>query len=184
MSILTIPREERIKTINDTFHLLFFVVGRLFSQWLQTFSLTPPQFMVLTHLVITEKDCTMRELTEVSFQDAPTMTGIVDRLVKMDLVERTRSDTDRRVVLVQVTPAGTELVKRVKKKIMQESADLFTALTDDDLISFEYLLKHLLRVYVGRYTSLQDADLDAELEKLHCLKDLQTTGGQKEQAHG
>ena len=63
------------------------------------------------------------------------------------------------------------------KEIMQESVSLFTALTDDDLISFEYLLEHLLRVYVGRYTSLEDADLDAEIEKLHCLRNLQKTGG-------
>ncbi|MFC1975360.1 MarR family winged helix-turn-helix transcriptional regulator [Chloroflexota bacterium] len=177
MSTPTIPREERIKTINDTFHLLFFIVGRQFSQWLQSFGLTPPQFMALTHLVFTNKDHTMRELTQLSFQDAPTMTGIVDRLVKMGLVQRTRSDTDRRVVLVQATPAGTELVKRVKKEIRQESTGLFTALTDDDLISFEYLLEYLLRVYVGRYTLLQDADLDAEIEKLHCLRNLQEAGG-------
>jgi hypothetical protein len=78
---------------------------------------------------------------------------------------------------VQATSAGTELVWRVKNEIRQESAGLFTALTDDDLISFEYLLEHLLRVYVGRYTSLQDEDLDAEIKKLHCLRDLQKTGG-------
>ena len=94
------------------------------------------------------------------------MTGIVDRLVRMKLVERTRSETDRRVVLVQPTPAGIELVTRINDEIMRDEVSGYDELSDDDLIALENLLRFKLRIHLGRYKSLQDEDLDAEIEKL------------------
>jgi DNA-binding MarR family transcriptional regulator len=108
----------------------------------------------------------MRDLTEVTFQDPPTMTGIIDRLVKMELVERTRSKTDRRVVLVRAATSGTELVRRIKEESMQVDLQGYAAFTDDELTVLEQSLNHLLRVHVELYTSLTGAELDAEIKKL------------------
>jgi DNA-binding MarR family transcriptional regulator len=167
MSIATRPREERIRTLKDAFHALMWIAMRQFSQRLQSFGLTHPQFIALASLAAHKQACTMRDLTNVTFQDPPTMTGIVDRLLKMNLVERTRSQTDRRVVLVQATPAGSDLVKQINEEIMNDEFNLYSSLTDDDLTALERLLKQKLRMYVvGRYKSLQNGDLDTEIEKL------------------
>lgn len=165
-SSLTRSREERIKVLKDSFHALMWIALREFSQQLQSFGLTHPQFIALSALTAHHQPCTMRDLTNVTFQDPPTMTGIVDRLVKMKLVERTRSETDRRVVLVQATPAGTKLVKEINEDIMTEESRMYSDLTDADLTALERLLRHKLRMHIGRYKSLQDEDLDLELEKL------------------
>ena len=164
LALLT--REERVTHLKDIFVSLMWIAARQFSQRLQTFGLTFPQFMVLASLAAQQQACTMRDLTEVTFQDPPTMTGIIDRLVKMELVERTRSKTDRRVVLVQVATSGAELVRRIKEESMQADLQEYAAFTDDELTVLEQSLNHLLRVHVELYTSLKGCELDAEIRKL------------------
>jgi DNA-binding MarR family transcriptional regulator len=159
-------KQERILRIHETFILLMRVSKRWFVQRLQTFSLTLPQFVTLAALAAHKQACTMSALTNVTFQDPPTTTGIVDRLVKTNLVKRTRSETDRRVVLVQATPAGIDLISQIEENLRQEALPGYTLLTDDELATFEHLLGHLLRVHLKSYMSLPEADLDAEIEKL------------------
>jgi DNA-binding MarR family transcriptional regulator len=170
MTALSLSREERIKAITDRFVSLMWIAKRHYAHWLQSFGLTHPQFFTLAALVGHKEACTMRDLTEVLFQDPPTTTGVIDRLVKMKLVERTRSETDRRVVLVQVTPAGVELFHRIKKEGMEQDLKIYEALSDEELANYEQLLKHLLWTFVSQHTSLQGADLDAEVEKLQQFK--------------
>src|SRR4051794_24211755 len=52
----------------------------------------------------------LADLLEVSL---PNVTGIVERMVERGLVERTRSDDDRRVVGVAMTDAGRETVEEI-----------------------------------------------------------------------
>ena len=94
------------------------------------------------------------------------MTGIIDRLVKMKLVRRTRSEHDRRVVLVEATPGGVELINQIREESMQEDMKGYAKFSDDDLSTLEQSLRYLLRMHVGQYMSLQGAALDAEIEKL------------------
>jgi DNA-binding MarR family transcriptional regulator len=165
-------REERIKTIKDAFHFLSWVTLRQFSQLLQPFGLTFPQFIALAALAAHKQACPMRDLISVTFQDPPTMTGIVDRLVKMKLVQRTRSETDRRVVLVQATPSGIDLVNQIDEEVARDAITGYATLTDDELANFEQLLRYKLRMYLGRYKSLPDIELDAEIEQLkHFMSD-------------
>jgi DNA-binding MarR family transcriptional regulator len=133
---------------------------------LQPFGLTFPQFIVLAALVSHRQACAMRDLTHATFEDPPTMTGIIDRLLKMGLVKRGRSESDRRVVLVEATPAGIDLFNRINEKDMQDALTVYASLTDEDLTTLEQLLRIKLRMHVGRYRSLKDDELDAEIEKL------------------
>jgi DNA-binding MarR family transcriptional regulator len=159
-------REERIRRIADTFVPLMWIITRQFSQKLQEFGLTPPQFMTLGALVLHEQPCTMSDLTAVTYNDAPTMTGIVDRLVGMRLVQRTRSEADRRVVWVQATPAGAELMKQVKEKSHRDTMPTYATLSDDELTAIEQLVEHLLRIHVSRLASSKGTDVEAQVERL------------------
>jgi DNA-binding MarR family transcriptional regulator len=170
MIVTTLSREERIKALDEAFISLMWIAKQQISQRLQRFGLTHPQFIVLVMLAAHQQACTMRDLTSVTFQDPPTMTGIIDRLVKMKFVRRTRSETDRRVVLVEVTEPGNELVKKIEEERLQDAITGYAAFTDDDLTALEELLRYIIRMQIGRYKSLENADLDAEIEKLRLFK--------------
>ena len=51
-------------------------------------------------------------LAKATFLGAPTATGIADRLEKQGLVARVRTESDRRQVLIAITPAGRQLLRR------------------------------------------------------------------------
>lgn len=159
-------KADRVKRIHDIFMQLMQVSKRWLVQRLQAFGLTPPQFITLAALAAHQQACTMSDITNVTFQDPPTTTGVIDRLVKMDLVERTRSKTDRRVVLVQATQAGIELIEQIEAKLMESATPTYTLLTEEELDTFERLLKRLLRAHLQQYKSLSGSALDAEVEKL------------------
>jgi DNA-binding MarR family transcriptional regulator len=85
--------------------------GRMLGEW----ELTLPRFLVLGIIDSRADYCTMGELAEATEQCSATMTGIVDRLARMGLVERHRDPNDRRSVLVRLTERGRALVQAAKQ---------------------------------------------------------------------
>lgn len=170
MANKTLSREERIKALDEAFISLMWIGKQQISQRLQRFGLTHPQFMVLATLTGHQQPCPMRDLIGVTFQDPPTMTGIIDRLVKMKLVRRARSEADRRVVLAEATAEGKELMRTIEEERLRDAKTGYVALTDEDLTVLEQLLRYVVRMHVGRYKSLRDDELDAEIEKLRIFK--------------
>lgn len=65
----------------------------------------------------------LADVLDVSLSNA---TGLIDRMEERGLIERTRDTDDRRVVLVRLTPAGTELLEEIQ--IMRR--DLMTAVLE------------------------------------------------------
>jgi DNA-binding MarR family transcriptional regulator len=51
-------------------------------------------------------------LAKAAYLGAPTATGIADRLEKQGLVARVRTESDRRQVLITITAAGKQLLRR------------------------------------------------------------------------
>jgi|GEM_PF-3016528 len=151
MGDATVSRAERLRRISATFALLMWIAMRRFWQLLQTFGLTPPQFMVLFALVKARAPRSMNDLTDITFQDASTMTGIIDRLEKAGLVGRTRSTIDRRVVLVQATHAGITLLKQVSEKLLDDDIAGCSILTDEELADTEALFQEIFRIHLKRF---------------------------------
>ena len=81
---------------------------RRLAQKLAGVDVTPTQLTVLR--VLWEGDGrAISQLAAHSHADAPTMTGIVDRLERLGLVERRRHARDRRVITLHLTAAGRQL---------------------------------------------------------------------------
>lgn len=86
--------------------------------------ITPPQFSALVHIYRENNQMTIGELCDRMFLACSTVSGLVDRLEKLDLVERYRDDEDRRVVRLRVTPKGLDstesILEQRKEKIAQD----------------------------------------------------------------
>lgn len=62
----------------------------------------------------------------------PSMTGIVDRMEENGLIERERTDEDRRVVMVRCTPRGEELAREMPRLRREYLRRVVVALPEGD----------------------------------------------------
>ena len=88
------------------------VVG-LYTPHLKPLGLTYPQYIVF--LVLWEKDgCTVGELCEKLMLDNGTISPLLKKMQQAGYIERTRSASDDRVVVITLTEAGRALQERAK----------------------------------------------------------------------
>ena len=73
------------------------------------------------------------ELAEAVAASAATVSGMLDHLCASDLVERTRSETDRRIVVVKLTRRGRRKVEARKAIWQQRWREALEGLDDDEL---------------------------------------------------
>jgi len=115
---------------------LIFRIGwleqRRFSRDLDGFGLTVPQFAVLRAIRLRDRWPTMTALADETLLRSATMTGIVDRLAKMGLVQRHRDPDDRRRILVELTQTGRNLVDRVRLGRIARLRETLSHLSPED----------------------------------------------------
>ena len=86
----------------------------LYTPWLKPLGLTYTQYIVL--LVLWEQDgCTVGSLCERLMLDNGTLSPLLKKLQQAGYVERTRSETDDRVVVVTLTEKGRALQEDAKE---------------------------------------------------------------------
>jgi DNA-binding MarR family transcriptional regulator len=93
--------------------------------------LTVDQWVVLDHIK-PNPNISQNQLGEITFKDAPTITRILDILVKKDLIARVMSDTDRRKFCLVLTEAGEELHQKAFKVIAKTRKQSWNNLSDED----------------------------------------------------
>jgi DNA-binding MarR family transcriptional regulator len=87
------------------------------------FDLSPIQCHVL-HLIEPGRLLPMSRLAETLSCDASNVTGLVDRLEARGLVRRRTSARDRRVKVLELTPAGLGLRAQLLKRMAERSLPL------------------------------------------------------------
>lgn len=94
------------------------ITAKLLKQHFQRFlkarkaELTVDQWVIIK-ILYDENDLVQQELVRRSSKDAPTMTRILDLLVKKGLVQRAQSKDDRRKFLIHLTNSGKQKVEEV-----------------------------------------------------------------------
>lgn len=64
------------------------------------------------------------------------VTGIIDRMVKHGYVERQRDETDRRLVRVQLTEKGNQILSEFNQHKNDELRQILSVLTEEDRAAF------------------------------------------------
>lgn len=88
----------------------------------------------------------LRELAESERISAPALSGHVDRLEKARLIERVRSDTDRRRVGLVLTDEGVKLLRRIRARRTTWLVERLDQLAPDDFAAIEAAIEPLERL--------------------------------------
>jgi len=94
-------------------------VFQYLSQRLAPSDITPSQYGILNCLWINDGTCLPRQIAELLCLETSTVSGILDRMQKKDLIDRVINPENRREILVMITPKG-EALKAPVLKIIDE----------------------------------------------------------------
>jgi DNA-binding MarR family transcriptional regulator len=76
----------------------------------------------------------------------PSMTSLVTRLERLGLAERRRDRVDARVVLVEITRAGRQLLRKRRRTGAEALTELIDKLDEQDAAELHAALPALLRL--------------------------------------
>ena len=111
-------------------------------QELLDLDLTTPQLKVVLLLYL-NGSARMSDLASSLGVSLATATGIIDRLVDRDIVERENSREDRRVVVCRLSKKGLELTDRLYTSGRERARQLLQGLDEDKLSKLDEALASL-----------------------------------------
>lgn len=117
-----IDSEIKSKIVNDQHRFVTNLVytanwvQNAFTNELKPFGLSPQQYNILRILKGIGDWTTMSKVKDGLLEKAPNATRLTDKLLKKNLIERFRSETDRRVVQVRISKLGLALFEKINQK--------------------------------------------------------------------
>ncbi|QDU04629.1 HTH-type transcriptional regulator MgrA [Gimesia chilikensis] len=130
------PEIEAILNILRTSDQLQNRLGKMFREY----GLTSSQYNVLRILRGEGKPLPSLEIASRMVQVVPAITGLIDRLEKQGLVRRKRCQKDRRVVYVEITSEGKDLLDEMDAPLSALHGELLGHLAEDELHELNRLL--------------------------------------------
>ncbi len=107
--------------------------------------LVSPQIGVLTALAQGPRN--VSELAEIQGVSLPTMSNTVHTMVQQGWVKRHSSEQDRRIVFIEITPEGREMLQEIGRLIILKISELLTPLTATDRAALSAGLDVLRRAF-------------------------------------
>ena len=161
INILIELRHRLMKPFDNSLPMMLYrtldAVMPAFRSIFARFGLTEQQWRVLR--VLWDEDAKpLLALAQSTLIQAPSLVGVVDRLHRDGLVERRRSEVDRRVVRVCLTEAGRALKTRVTPLVDAAYAELEATVSD---VEWAELLVTLDKVAVRARSASSKAGTEA-----------------------
>lgn len=103
---------DRTVRIEENLRRVCYKIKKKGREILNDVEITPPQFEALQHLIY-EENLTIGELSSKMYLACSTVTDLLDRMERNDLVKRVKDESDRRIVRIFVLPKGHELLEKV-----------------------------------------------------------------------
>lgn len=85
-----------------------------------------------------ERTCS--QIGEHLVAQVPDVTRLIDRLERLGFAERVRSEKDRRVVNVRITPKGLDLLAKLDEPVLQLHREQLRHMTEAELLEMSRLL--------------------------------------------
>jgi DNA-binding MarR family transcriptional regulator len=116
--------------------------ARFLNERLASSNVTAVQGVVMNFLS-EEDEITSKQLGQRTKLDSATLTGILDRLEAMALIERRANPADRRAILICLTKKGKKLASDVHKTIEKANGDLLTGFGVQEERGFRAMLRRV-----------------------------------------
>jgi len=122
-----------------------------FREIFKKFGLTEQQWRVL-RVLWQCRQIPFRELAELTLIPAPSLVGVIDRLTRSGLVERRRSEADRRNVFILATRKGKMLEGKVRPEMDKAYAELRRSI---DTRTWDTVMQGLDKISAGDAATTQ-----------------------------
>lgn len=119
------------------------LITRGFNHVLQEFELTRNHWVVLACLW-QQDGLPASSISAHIQQEGGTVTGVLDRMVKRNLIKRRRDRADRRVVRIWLTDQGKELAQTLPPLISNLFKCMFAELSPEDVKEFRQLIDKVI----------------------------------------
>jgi DNA-binding MarR family transcriptional regulator len=116
VGIKTLAQERVISETMQALRRIFRAIQDYSQEVSSQFGITGPQLWALK-ILSQNGQLSLSELSRMMYLHPSTITGVVDRLERKDLVLRKRDDRDRRVIKIELTPEGISLSKKTPNPI-------------------------------------------------------------------
>lgn len=134
--------------LNESYNQYSFILDRTarkVKQYAQTaftdhqFDLTVDQWTVL-RTIYENPDLSNKEMAELCGKDQPTLTRIIDLLIKKELAERITNASDRRSLRLQITKKGKNKIQEIAPKVADFRMQAWKNLNEEDFAHFTRIL--------------------------------------------
>lgn len=121
-----------IKEFSDVFNEFNSKTSKFIDMQLNKTGLVRTHFRIL-HELVDGKELSMSDLSVILHVTKPNITVLIDKLVKLDYVERVSSSHDRRVYFIRLTDEGKKFISKSAEELIKCSTRLFSDLDEEDL---------------------------------------------------
>ncbi|MES5954067.1 MarR family winged helix-turn-helix transcriptional regulator [Bacillus fungorum] len=119
--------EELSTNVFAMFRTLRNDIGKIFGGYIPW-----NEFIVLRILNRTNKEMVSRVANELNVSNSH-ITAVTEKLINKGFVTRSRSTSDRRVVYLEITEQGKDLVAKMEGAKKQYLQERFSALSEDEM---------------------------------------------------
>lgn len=123
-------KEQQLDDIFSSFRRISHAFQQLLWKDAEQLDITPTQLMVLRK-ISTHPDIGITDLAELLHLGNSAASGVVDRMVKADLLTRHRSEVDRRIYRLAITEKGREIRERSKQSLRRHLLPLSNIPAED-----------------------------------------------------
>ncbi len=139
------------------------LIIKVYKPFLEKMGLTYPQYLVL--MVLWEEDgLSINKITERLMLNTNTLSPLIKRMEKMELLNRMRSIKDERIVVVRLTEKGKQLkieAKPIPEKMLGELLTENIELAD--ILRLKEMLDKWIKVLSNKTKGMTDINLNEPL---------------------
>jgi MarR family transcriptional regulator, organic hydroperoxide resistance regulator len=144
-------KKRTISNIIDNLRRVFQILNEQSKKVEKETGLTGPQLWAIK-TINENSPIKILDLANKLYLHSTTVIGIIDRLEKQDFVRRDRSKDDRRVVWIELTDKGNDLVKSAPEVAQGLLVSGLEVISANSLMEIDKSMKHLVKIFGAQKT--------------------------------